>query len=99
MIVLFVQSVSKIIENLKENRFFFIYLILFGKGCGLNLNNVEPTMSIAKAIEELGPNKPSLSLERYLASVFTRLEYIIDQCQVIISLKIIIFPKEYIIFS
>lgn len=42
-------------------------------GCGINLNNTKPTLSINQVIQDSGGSKP-LSLEHFLASIFNKLE-------------------------
>lgn len=45
-------------------------------GCGLNLDNLKPTVSVNDVIEKHGGSR--LTLETYLAAVFNQLEQLFD---------------------
>lgn len=46
-------------------------------GCGVNLANSEPTLSVNQLLREL--NSPPVSREQFLAQVFNTLERIIEE--------------------
>ncbi|KAF4520098.1 hypothetical protein B566_EDAN010327 [Ephemera danica] len=50
-------------------------------GCALNLANSEPTTCIQDLLRECNSNAPPLTLEKYLALTFSRLESMIEAAQ------------------